>query len=86
MIHWSAEGLINETRWIPFHHMRWEDHTPTRMKDVPMDDVIPLMSWEEASPQYMAILNAGGGGEGDESWDWARGKTIIFIGSSSRHP
>ncbi|KAI9632418.1 uncharacterized protein MKK02DRAFT_40720 [Dioszegia hungarica] len=130
MVHYSASGAYNETRWVPFPEQNEEaqmamaakggnaaDWKYGRISGLPLTDEIPEEAWDiaprdwtmqlrkwglenqallEAEAEAAKAAGAGTGAvEGVEGgtaevalmelgteWDWARGKLVVFIGSS----
>lgn len=77
MLHWSTEGLDNETRWMPFPRSFQEWEQQTNAYDLPTTDIISPHAWDLAPEQFVARMEQG------ETFEWMRGKTIIvFVGTS----
>jgi hypothetical protein len=85
MMHFSPTGAYNETRWNPFpREPTGEMAVELKMKDLPLDELVPDDVLALAAPQYTLELASGRGTEGDTAWDWARGRLILFVGKCLR--
>ncbi|WOO86168.1 uncharacterized protein LOC62_07G009656 [Vanrija pseudolonga] len=74
MIHWSATGQANETRWLPFPRLGqpWDD-AGKNVYELAKADAVPSQAWESAAPQVAAALERG------EDVAWLKGRTVLFI-------
>jgi hypothetical protein len=82
MVYWDPNGLFNNTRWIPFKHTLPEEKIVlAEVRGTTAED-----AFDNAAEQFTASLNTMGlegldAGQAPE-WDWARGRYIVFIGTS----
>ena len=72
----------NETQWIPFPHEPMDAlQHPLNSEDIEYSNVPSQDALDDASPQYMKMLASG-----SEGMEWARDKTVLFVGELFRHP